>query len=97
MLGVAIPGGFFCRAMDGSMIGLITPLFEAFVQGGQREGGRKKGKKLHSDIFEESLDFSFTLGPVGRAVNEGDPEGSGGMSQLVRAVGRPIVEINFSG
>ena len=48
VLGVAIPRGFFCRAMDRSMIGLVTPLFEPFVQGGQRKGGRKKGKKLHS-------------------------------------------------
>ncbi len=31
VLGVAIPRGFFCRAMDGSMIGLVTPLFEPFV------------------------------------------------------------------
>ena len=28
---VTIPRRFFCRAMDGSMIGLITPLFEPFV------------------------------------------------------------------
>ncbi len=48
VLGVAVPRRFFGRAMDGSMIGLITPLFEPFVQGGQREGWRKKGKKLHS-------------------------------------------------
>jgi hypothetical protein len=34
VLGVAIPGCFFRRAMDSSMIGLITPLFEPFVQGG---------------------------------------------------------------
>ena len=31
VLGVAIPRGFFGRAMDGSMIGLVTPLFEPFV------------------------------------------------------------------
>ena len=48
VLGVAIQGRFFCRAMGGSMIGLITPLFESLVQGRKREGGRKKGKKLHS-------------------------------------------------
>ena len=34
VLGVPIPRRFFGRAMDGSMIGLITPLFEPFVQGG---------------------------------------------------------------
>ncbi len=34
VLGVAIPRCFFRRAMNGSMIGLITPLFEPFVQGG---------------------------------------------------------------
>jgi hypothetical protein len=48
MLGIAIPRGFPCGAMNCSMIGLITPLFEPFVQDGQREGGRKEGKKLHS-------------------------------------------------
>jgi hypothetical protein len=32
VLGVTIPGGFFGRAMDGSMIGLVTPLFEPFVE-----------------------------------------------------------------
>jgi hypothetical protein len=30
-------------------------------------------------------------------VNEGDPEGGGGVSQLVRTEGRAIVEINLSG
>ena len=48
VVGVAIPWGFFGRPMDGSMIGLVTPLFESFVQGRERKGGRKKGKKLHS-------------------------------------------------
>jgi hypothetical protein len=33
--GIAVPGRFFCRAMNGSMIGLITPLFEPFVQVGK--------------------------------------------------------------
>ena len=31
--GVTIPGSLFGGAMDGSMIGLVTPLFEPFVQG----------------------------------------------------------------
>ena len=31
VLGVAMPRCFFRRAMDGSMIGLVTPLFEPFV------------------------------------------------------------------
>jgi len=48
VLGVAVPRGLFRRAMDVSMIGLVTPLFEPFVQGRERKGGRKKGKKLHS-------------------------------------------------
>jgi len=34
VLGVPIPRGFFRRAVEGSMIGLVTPLFEPFVQGG---------------------------------------------------------------
>ncbi len=34
VLGEPIPRGFFRRAMDGSMIGLVTPLFEPVVQGG---------------------------------------------------------------
>ena len=34
VVGVAIPRGFFCCTMDGSMIGLVTPLFEPFVQEG---------------------------------------------------------------
>jgi len=34
VLGVPIPRCFFRGAMDGSMIGLLTPLFEPFVQGG---------------------------------------------------------------
>jgi len=38
---VAVPRGFFGGAMDGSMIGLITPLFKPFIQVGQRPGGRK--------------------------------------------------------
>ena len=48
VVGVAIPRGFLGRPMEGSMIGLVTPVFEPLVQGGQRKGGRKKGKKLHS-------------------------------------------------
>jgi hypothetical protein len=32
VLSVTIPGGLFGRAMDGSMIGLVTPLFEPFVE-----------------------------------------------------------------
>ena len=34
VLGIPIPGCFFGGAMDGSMIGLVTPLFEPFVEGG---------------------------------------------------------------
>jgi hypothetical protein len=34
--GVAIPGCFLGGAMDGLMIGLIAPLFEPFVEIGQR-------------------------------------------------------------
>ena len=34
VVGVAIPRGFFGRTMDGSMIALVTPLFEPFVQEG---------------------------------------------------------------
>jgi hypothetical protein len=48
VLGVAVPRGLFRRAMDASMIGLVTPLFEPFVESRERKGGRKKGKKLHS-------------------------------------------------
>jgi hypothetical protein len=36
VLGIPIPGGFFCRTMNGPMIGLITPLFEPFIEVGQR-------------------------------------------------------------
>jgi len=97
MLGVTLPGGFSCGAMDGSMIGLIAPRFKLFIQDGRRERGGQEGNKLHSDGFEQSLDFSFSLGPVGGAVNERDPQGSRGVGQLVRAVGGPIVEIDFSG
>jgi hypothetical protein len=32
--GVTIPRRFFCRAMDVSVVGLITPLFEPFIEGG---------------------------------------------------------------
>jgi len=46
--GITIPRCFFRRAMDVSMIGLVTPLFEPLVQGRERKSGRKKGKKLHS-------------------------------------------------
>jgi hypothetical protein len=46
--GVTIPWCLFGGAMDGSMIGLVTPLFEPFVQGRERKSGREKGKKLHS-------------------------------------------------
>ena len=45
---VTIPRRFFGGPMEGSMIGLITPLFKPLVQVRQREGRRKKGKKLHS-------------------------------------------------
>ena len=48
VVGIAVPRGLFGRAMDASMIGLITPLFEPFVQDRERKGGRKKGEKLHS-------------------------------------------------
>ena len=33
--GIAVPGCFFGGAMNGSMIGLITPLFEPFVEVGK--------------------------------------------------------------
>jgi hypothetical protein len=83
--------------MNGSMIGLVTPLFEPFVQGRQREGGRKQGKKLHSEGFEISLDFSFSLRTVRGAMDEGDPKRCGSMSELVRTERGAIVEINLSG
>ena len=34
MPGVTIPGRLLGGAMDGSMVGLITPVFEPFIQGG---------------------------------------------------------------
>jgi hypothetical protein len=48
MPGVTIPRRLLGGAMSGSMIGLITPVFEPFIQGGEGKGGRKEGKKLHS-------------------------------------------------
>ena len=72
VVGVTIPRGFFGRPMDGSMIGLVTPLFEPFVQGGQRKGGRKKGKKLHSQGFEIPFNFTFSFRTVRGTVDEGD-------------------------
>ena len=72
VVGVAIPRGFFGRPMDGSMIGLVTPLFEPFVQGGQGKGGRKKGKKLHSQGFEIPFNFTFSFRTVRGTVDEGD-------------------------
>ncbi|HJX23815.1 MAG TPA: hypothetical protein VJ574_05355, partial [Candidatus Bathyarchaeia archaeon] len=61
VLGVAVPRRFFGGPMDGSMIGLITPLFKPFVQGRERKGGRKKGKKLHAEGFEIPLMVSLPL------------------------------------
>ena len=83
--------------MDGSMIGLVTPLFKPFVQGGKREGGGKKGDKLHTEGFEISLDFSFSFRAIRGAVNEGDAKRGGGVGELMRPEGRPIVDVNFSG
>jgi len=34
MLGEPIQRGFFCRAVEVSMIGLVTPLFNPFIEGG---------------------------------------------------------------
>ncbi len=95
--GVTIPRCFFGRAMDGSMIGLIRPLFKPFVEVGQREGGRKKGDKLHAQGFEIPFDFSLSFGAIRGAVDQGDPKRGGGMSELVRPEGRAIVEIDLSG
>ncbi len=97
VVGVTIPRCFFRCAMDVSMIGLVTPLFEPFVQGSQREGRRKKGKKLHSEGFEKAFNLAFPLGTIGGAMNERDTEGGGGVSELVRTERRAIVEINLSG
>ena len=36
VLSIPVPGCFSCRAMNGSMIGLVTPSFEPFVEVGQR-------------------------------------------------------------
>lgn len=93
VLGVAIPGCFFGGAMDGSMIGLVTPLFKPLVESAQREGGRKKGEKLHSECFEIPHDFSFPFGTVRGAVNQRDAERGDGVSELVGAERRAIVEI----
>jgi hypothetical protein len=90
---VTIPRRFFGGAMDGSMIGLITPLFEPFVEVSQREGGNK----LYAKGFEISLDFSLPFGTIRGAVDEGDPQRGGGVSELVRAEGGAIVEIDLSG
>jgi len=97
VVGVTIPRCFFRCAMDVSMIGLVTPLFEPFVQGAQREGRRKKGKKLHSEGFEKAFNLPFPLGTIRGAMNERDTEGGGGVSELVRTERRAIVEINLSG
>jgi hypothetical protein len=48
VLGIAVPRCFFRGPMDGSVIGLITPLIKPFIENAQREGRRKKGEKLHS-------------------------------------------------
>ena len=45
VLGIAIPRCFFGRAMNGSMIGLITPLFEPFVEGGSERGRGEEGEE----------------------------------------------------
>ena len=60
-------------------------------------GGRQKGKKLHSEGFEKPFNFTFSLRTVRSAVNEGDAEGGGGVSERVRAKRGAIVEINLSG
>jgi hypothetical protein len=97
MMGITIPRGFLCGAMNRSVIDLIAPSFEFFIEDGKSKRGGQKGKKLHSEIFEQPLDFSFSFGPVRSAVNKGDPQGGRGVRQLVRAVRRPIVKIKFSG
>jgi len=97
VVGVTIPRCFFRCAMDVAMVGLVTPLFEPFVQGAQREGRRKKGKKLHSYGFEKAFNLPFPLGAIRGTVNERDSEGGGGVGELVRAEGRAIVEIDLSG
>ena len=97
VLGIAIPRHFFGRAMDGSMIGLVTPLFESFVKGGQSEARREKGKKLHSEGFEKAFNLAFPLGAIRGTVNEGDPKRGGGVSELMGAEGGTVVEINLSG
>ena len=97
MAGVAVPRGFFRRAMESSMIGLVTPLSEPCVKSGQREGKREKGKKLHSESFEESFNFAFSFRAIRGAVKERDAEGGGGVSELVRTEGGGIVEIDPSG
>ena len=62
VLGIAIPGRFFCRAMNGSMIGLVTPLFEPFVQVGRdREGGRR-GRNCILKVLKYLSIFPFPSG-----------------------------------
>ena len=95
--GIPIPRRFFGGAMDGSMIGLITPLFKPFVEVGQREGGRKKGDKLHAQGFKIPLDFTLSFGAIRGAVDQGDPKRGGSMSELVRTERGAIVEIDLSG
>jgi len=97
MPGITIPGCFFRCAMDGSMVGLVTPLFEPFIQGGQREGRMEKGEKLHSQRFEISFDLSFPFRAVGGTVNERNPKGGGGVGELMRPEGGSVIEINLSG
>ena len=52
---------------------------------------------MHSKGFEEAFDFTFSLRAIRGAVNEGDAEGGGGVSELMGAEGGAIVEINLSG
>jgi hypothetical protein len=82
--------------MNGLVIGLITPLFEPLVQVRQRQGGRKKGEKLHSQRFEKAFNFTFSFRAIRGAMDQGDAERGGGMSELVRTIGRPIVDVDFS-
>jgi hypothetical protein len=97
VLGKPIQGGFLGGGMDVSVVGLIRPLFKSFVEGGQGEGRREEREKLHPKGFEPSLNFALSLGSVRGAVDEGDAEGSRGMSEEMGAKGRAVVEINLSG
>ena len=81
MFEIAVQRRLLGTGMDGDVILLVEPSVEGLIEFFQGKRLGTRAEKLGTQCAEKPFDFSSSLGLVGGGVNQGDAQGSGGVSQ----------------